>query len=55
MPQPSLHIWHKLSDNDFEYVRNFTVAEEQLGYDEVLLAFEGIDTLADIYLNGVLL
>lgn len=45
----------KLSDNDFEYVRTFDVSEEQLKFDELLLVFEGIDTLADIYLNGVLL
>ncbi len=45
----------KLSDNDFEYVRTFDVSEEQLKFDELLLVFEGIDTLADIYLNGALL
>ncbi len=45
----------KLSDNDFEYVRTFTVEETQLAFDALLLVFEGIDTLADIYINGQLL
>lgn len=45
----------KLSDNDFEYVRTFAVTEEQLGFEELLLVFEGIDTLADIYVNDTLL
>ncbi|MGN0432229.1 MAG: glycosyl hydrolase 2 galactose-binding domain-containing protein [Lachnospiraceae bacterium] len=45
----------KLSENDFEYVRFFEVTEEQLTFDKLLLVFEGIDTLADIYLNSTLL
>ena len=28
------------------------LSEEELGYDECLLVFDGIDTLADIFLNG---
>ncbi|MGN1148187.1 MAG: glycoside hydrolase family 2 protein, partial [Lachnospiraceae bacterium] len=42
----------KLSNNDFEYLKEFTIEEEQLLFDRLLLVFEGIDTLADIYLNG---
>lgn len=45
----------QLSDYDFEYVREFAVTEEQLSCDKLLLVFEGIDTLADIYLNDTLL
>lgn len=42
----------RLSDNDFEYVKTFAVQEELLACKELLLVFEGIDTLSDIYLNG---
>lgn len=45
----------ELMENDFEYKKEFDVKAEQLTYDRLLLVFEGIDTLADIYLNGALL
>ncbi len=45
----------KLADNDFEYVKKFNIDKEQLAYDRLLLVFEGIDTLGDIYLNEQLL
>lgn len=41
-----------LMDNDFSYTTNFQVTDEMLACDALLLHFEGIDTLADIYLNG---
>lgn len=41
----------KLMDHDFQYSRSFTVDEPFLGSDAVLLRFEGLDTLADVYLN----
>ncbi len=41
-----------LMDNEFVYTTCFQVTGEMLGYDGLLLKFEGIDTLADIYLNG---
>lgn len=44
-----------LMDNDFVYSRTFTVEDALLECDEVLLRFDGIDTLADVYLNGALL
>ena len=44
----------KLADNDFVYRKCFVLAEEQLHADRLLLVFEGIDTLADIYVNGQL-
>ncbi|SFR90766.1 beta-mannosidase [Anaeromicropila populeti] len=40
----------KLMENDFEYKTEFMV-EEELLEDELILRFDGIDTLADIYLN----
>ncbi|MDO4340149.1 MAG: glycoside hydrolase family 2 protein [Eubacteriales bacterium] len=42
----------KIMENDFEYVSVFEVNKEFLDYEKVLLRFEGIDTAADIYLNG---
>lgn len=40
-----------LMDNDFSFSTEFTVTKEMLDCDGILLRFEGIDTLADIYLN----
>lgn len=44
----------RLMDYDYEYRMNFDVPEndELQGCDEVLLKFEMLDTVADIYLNG---
>ena len=44
-----------LMDNDFVYSTVFTVEKELHKCDGLLLRFEGIDTLADIYLNEELL
>ena len=41
----------KLMDNDFEYRRTFRLEEKDLESDVLLLRFDGIDTLADIYMN----
>ncbi len=42
-----------LMRNDFEYLGNFTVSADDIySSDEVLLRFNGLDTLADIELNG---
>lgn len=42
----------KLMENDFEYSRSFVVEEDK--ENTRLLRFEGIDTLADVYVNGLL-
>lgn len=42
----------KIMENDFEYVTRFDVPEEILTEEKILLHFDGIDTVADIYLNG---
>ena len=44
----------RLMDYDYEYRMSFAVPEddELMGCDEVLLKFEMLDTVADIYLNG---
>lgn len=45
----------KLMENDFVYETEFQVTKEMLEADALLLTFEGIDTLGDVYLNGELL
>lgn len=45
----------KIMDNDFTYVTYFDAPEEIREREEVLLHFDGIDTIADISLNGTLL
>ena len=42
----------KLMEQDYEYKRNFNTSKEMLSCEEVMLHFDGLDTLADIYLNG---
>lgn len=44
-----------LMDHDFTYVTEFEVPGEIKDREEILLRFEGIDTVADIFLNGSLL
>ena len=40
-----------LMDEDYEYRCMFSVDRDMLGKDRVLLHFDGVDTLADIYVN----
>lgn len=42
----------KLMENDFEYTTEVEVGGSMLAADGLLLRFEGLDTLADIYWNG---
>lgn len=44
-----------VEDKDWEYKTEFRVTTEQLGRDAAVLQFEGLDTYADVYLNGALL
>lgn len=44
-----------LMENDFVFETAFLLTEEQLAADFLLLHFDGIDTLAKVYLNGRLL
>jgi len=44
-----------LLKNEFEYERTFCLDDEILAASRLILRFEGIDTLADVYLNGALL
>ncbi len=45
----------KLSARDYEYRTVFSVGNDICEKERVLLRFEGIDTLADVFLNGKLL
>ncbi len=42
-------------DNDFEFSRSFQVDDEMMHADALLLKFDGIDTIADIYVNDLFL
>lgn len=44
-----------VEEKDWEYKTTFTVSGEQLKRDAALLTFEGLDTYADVYLNGSLI
>ena len=45
----------KLMENDFVYETDVEITREMLEYDGVMLRFEGIDTLGEVYLNEMLL
>lgn len=44
-----------VENEDWEYQTHFTVTDEQLNREGAQLVFEGLDTYADVYLNGSLL
>ena len=44
-----------VENEDWEYKTTFTVTGEQLARDAATMTFEGLDTYADVYLNGALL
>ncbi len=44
-----------VEDEDWEYRTAFTITADQLKRDDAQLTFEGLDTYADVYLNGALL
>lgn len=43
----------KIMENDFEYCTAFDIPEEILSSEKILLHFDGLDTVADIYLNDI--
>ncbi len=45
----------KLMDEDYEYRTVFDCDGELLSSDEIILHFDGLDTIADIFLNDVML
>ena len=46
------YLWTEFFRNDFEVKGSFAVSEEEYEKEEILLTFFGIDTIADIFLNG---
>ena len=44
-----------LMEKDYTFSRTFCVQKEYTGLSHQVLRFNGIDTLADVYLNGTLL
>src|ERR1043165_4337695 len=44
-----------VAENDWEYRRNFTVDSDFLTEKNIRLVCEGLDTIADVYLNGTYL
>lgn len=45
----------KLMEYDYEYSTQFDCEESLLASDQAVLRFEGLDTIADVFLNGELL
>ena len=45
----------KLLENDFIYETHFVPDKGLFDTDEIRLCFAGLDTIADVYLNGILL
>lgn len=41
----------KLMENDYEYKCSFNTSKEMLESEDIILHFNGLDTLADIYIN----
>ena len=41
-----------IGENDFEYETTFSVTEDFFANEEIELVFKGIDTYADVYVNG---
>lgn len=44
-----------IMQNDYEYLCTFDTGDSLFQQDNILLQFQGIDTIADIYLNGAFL
>lgn len=44
--------YDKVVQKDWEYSRTFTLGKEILSCDEIFLECKGIDTFADVYVNG---
>lgn len=43
---------YAISFHDYQFERNFSVTEEMLSHRALLLRFDGLDTIADVFLNG---
>ena len=45
----------EIASHTYTYERTFLVSEEIMGSDRIILCFEGLDTLASVYVNGRLI
>ena len=45
-------VTRELFRKDYEFSRTFVAAEDILKEEKIILVCEGLDTLADIYING---
>lgn len=56
LPDPFYGTNEKLvqwvEDHDWDFKKTFTVTAAQLAHDDAILFFEGLDTQADVFLNG---
>ncbi len=56
LPDPFYGTNEKLvqwvEDQDWDFKKTFTVTAAQLAHDDAILFFEGLDTQADVFLNG---
>lgn len=41
-----------IENKDWDFKKTFNISKEQLSYDEIIIDFEGLDTHADVFLNG---
>lgn len=46
---------YDISKDDYTFERDFDIPAEMFGHDRLLLRFDGLDTLAEVFLNGQLL
>ena len=49
------YISTQICDDDYTFSKEFNVSEEMYSNSHIYLRFDGIDTLSEVYLNGVLL
>ena len=50
--RPTEDVTRELFRKDYEFSRTFVAAEDILKEEKIILVCEGLDTLADIYING---
>lgn len=46
------YISTQVCDDDYEFKKTFTLTDNEMSYKNIILRFNGIDTIADIYLNN---
>ena len=46
---------NQLSEYDYEYTKTFVIEQDDLDFQQLVLVCEGLDTLAEIRINGALI